>query len=118
MLQCPGRTARAKGIVGLKKGEGKTGKVVAKVLGIATPSLYRPGDDGKATAATPRGHAAAASHLQRPPRNPVCPVTSAHERLMAVNVRIEALTAEPDTPVGRMDVLAKKAVEVLRGGNK
>ena len=90
----------------------------AKILGIACATLYRIRKDDKADTMKSRGRATVASQLQLSPKNPMYQLTLAHERLIAVNNQIEELTAERDKLTGKIDVLAKKAVEALRSEKK
>jgi DNA-binding CsgD family transcriptional regulator len=94
------------------KVEGKTDKEVAKILGIAVPTLYKMRKDVKAAKVKTRGRAAAKLQIQLSADNPMYQLAVAHERLMAVNKQIGALTAERDMLTGKMRGLMEKASEV------
>ncbi len=97
------------------KTEGKSDTQIAKILGIAKPTLYRLRKVGKMPAIKSRGRAVAKGHIQLSPDNPMYQLALAHERLMAVNKQIGALTAERDKLTGEMEQMMKKATAVCPG---
>ncbi|MCX5758831.1 MAG: hypothetical protein NTU83_10075 [Candidatus Hydrogenedentes bacterium] len=97
------------------KAEGKSDKEVAKILSIAKPTLYRLRKDGKAPTIKHRGRAAAKLQIHLSPDNPMYQLALAHERLMAMNKQIEALTGERDELAGKMEEMVMKATAVCPG---
>lgn len=97
------------------KAEGKSDKEVAKILSIAVPTLYKMRKDAKLAPTKAPGRAAAEGHVQLSPGNPMYQLAVAHERLMAMNKQIGALTAERDKLAGKMREMMEKAAEVCPG---
>ena len=97
------------------KAEGKSDKEVAKILGIASPTLYKLRKDVKLAPKKSRGRVVAKGHIQLSPDNPMYQLALAHERLMAVNKQIGALTVERDKLTGEMEQMMKKATAVCPG---
>ena len=97
------------------KAEGKTDKEVAKILGIANPTLYKLRKNANLAATKSRGPAAAKGHIQLSPDNPMYQLAVAHERLVLLNKQIGALTAERDKLAGKMREMMEKAAELYPG---
>ena len=97
------------------KAEGKSDAQVAKILSIAKPTLYRLRKVEKMPAIKSRGSATVKGHIKLSPDNPMYQLAVAHERLMAVNKQIGALTVERDKLAGEMEQMMKKATAVCPG---
>ena len=97
------------------KAEGTTDKEVAKILGIANPTLYTLRKSAKPAATKSRGLAAAKGHIQLSPDNPMYDLAVAHQRLKLLNSHIDLLMAERDLLTLDMKEMMEKAAEVCPG---
>ena len=97
------------------KAEGKPDTQIAKILGIAKPTLYRLRKSAKPAATKSTRRAVVKGHIQLSPDNPMYQLALAHERLMAVNKQIGALTVERDKLTGEMEQMMKEATAVCPG---
>ncbi len=97
------------------KAEGKPDTQIAKILGIAKPTLYRLRKSAKPAATKSTRRAVVKGHIQLSPDNPMYQLALAHERLMTVNKQIGTLTVERNKLTGEMEQMMKEATAVCPG---